>query len=269
MESQGNYIHKNIRIFLKGFRSDVSNGSRMWKLSDSDPVELEQDPDIFPATGLSLVIRGLADRVNWLAVVDGLLPWDAQRAKIAPSVVLLTLIMNVLTQRNPLYRVEDWVATLPLPILWGDAVTAAQVNDDALGRVLEDLADHGRALLATLGARMQAVEQVQPRVLHADTTAFALFGDYPDPAHVRPYEGPPSGSPANHDGPDGGRSRSGRRRHHAQRQYVGSTRPLWVLLKEDGSAVWYHWGRVPAHARRILEALQIPVTRRLVWDPSG
>ena len=83
----------------------------------SREVELAQDPNTFPNTGLSLAVRWLADRVNWLAVVDGLLPWDAQRAKIAPSTVLLTLVMNVLTQRNPLYRVEDWVATLPLPML--------------------------------------------------------------------------------------------------------------------------------------------------------
>lgn len=95
-------------------------------------------------------------------MVDGLLPWDAERAKLAPSTVLLTLVMNVLTQRNPLYRVEDWVATLPLPMLWGDAIQASQFNDDALGRVLEDLADHGQALLATLGTRMQAVEHAGP-----------------------------------------------------------------------------------------------------------
>jgi len=150
------------------------------KTRTSGEVELTQDPDTFPNTGLSLAVRWLADRVNWIAVVDGLLPWDAQRAKIAPSTVLLTLVMNVLTQRNPLYRVEDWVATLPLPMLWGDAIQASQFNDDALGRVLEDLADHGQALLATLGTRMQAVEQVGPRFLHADTSAFALFGDYPD-----------------------------------------------------------------------------------------
>ena len=142
-------------------------------------VDLSQDPNIFPGTGLSLAVRWLADQVNWLAVVDGLLPWDRARAKIAPSVVLLTLVMNVLTQRNPLYRVEDWVATLPLPILWGDTIQASQFNDDALGRVLEDLADHGQVMLATLGTRMQAVEHTGLRLLHSDTTAFALFGDYP------------------------------------------------------------------------------------------
>ena len=145
---------------------------------DTETV-LEQDPNIFPGTGLSLVVRWLADRVNWLAVVDDGLPWDRDRARIAPSVILLMLVINVLTQRNPLYQVEAWVQTLPLALLWGDTIQASQFNDDALGRVLEDLADHGPALLATLGTRMQAVEQAGGTFLHSDTSAFALFGDYP------------------------------------------------------------------------------------------
>ena len=85
---------------------------------DTETV-LEQDPNIFPGTGLSLVVRWLADRVNWLAVVDDSVPWDRDRARIAPSVILLMLVINVLIQRNPLYQVEAWAQTLPLALLWG------------------------------------------------------------------------------------------------------------------------------------------------------
>ena len=144
------------------------------------PIDLSGDPNIFPNTGIALATRVLADRVNWLAVVDQLLPWDPARARMAPGVVLLMLVMNVLTQHNPLYQVELWADSLPLPILWGDTITAHQFNDDALGRVLEDLAEHGRTLLATLGPRMRAVQDTGRMMLHSDTTAFALFGDYPN-----------------------------------------------------------------------------------------
>ena len=44
--------------------------------------------------------------------------------------------------------------------------------------VLEDLASHGQVMLATLGMQMRAVEKVSTRLLHNDTTAFTLFGDY-------------------------------------------------------------------------------------------
>lgn len=147
--------------------------------SSLPPVDLSGDPNIFPNTGVALATRVLADRTNWMAVVDGILPWDPARARIAPSILLLMLVMNVLTQHNPLYQVELWAESLPLPVLWGDGITAHQFNDDALGRVLEDLADHGPAILATLGLRMQALQETGPRMLHTDTTAFALFGDYP------------------------------------------------------------------------------------------
>ncbi len=45
------------------------------KTRTAGEVELAQDPNTFPNSGLSLAVRWLADRVNWLAVVDGLLFW--------------------------------------------------------------------------------------------------------------------------------------------------------------------------------------------------
>ena len=45
-------------------------------------------------------------------------------------------------------------------------------------------------------------------------------------------------------------------------------RTLWVLRKEDETEIGFQWGHVPAYTRRILDALQIPVTRQLVWGPS-
>ncbi len=37
-----------------------------------------------------------------------ILPWNPARSCMAPSVVLLLLVMSVLTQPNPLYQVEHW-----------------------------------------------------------------------------------------------------------------------------------------------------------------
>jgi hypothetical protein len=129
--------------------------------------------------------------VQWDAVVDAWLPWDPVRTQTPPSRLLLALVMNVVTQRTPLYHVERWAATLPLDLLWAPGVPAAAFNDDALGRVLEKLAVHGRTVVGTLGVRWQALGQA-PTLLHTDTTSFSLFGDdagsSPDgdaPHHVR------------------------------------------------------------------------------------
>lgn len=58
-------------------------------------------------------------------------------------------------------------------------------GDDAVGsscgatRTLENLADHGPQLLATIGLQMQVVHPTLTNLLHSDTTAYALMGDYP------------------------------------------------------------------------------------------
>ena len=37
----------------------------------------------------------------------------------------------------------------------------------------------------------------------------------------------------------------------------------------DAQASWYQWSAVLPYQRRILEALDVPIDRRFVWDPSG
>ncbi len=80
-------------------------------------VSSTKDPHHFPHSGTAIAVRFLADRVNGWSVVDTLLPWDPARSRIAPSILLLMLVINVLCHRNPLYRVENWAATMPLPLL--------------------------------------------------------------------------------------------------------------------------------------------------------
>lgn len=71
----------------------MANTLDMNTLSSLQPVDLSGDPNLFPHTGIALATRFLADRANWLAVVDRIIPWDSARARIAPSVILLMLVM--------------------------------------------------------------------------------------------------------------------------------------------------------------------------------
>ncbi len=90
-------------------------------------VPTHPNPTYFPQSGTAFAVRLLADRVNWLSVVDTIIPWDRARARISPSVLVLMLVINVLSHRNPLYAVERWAATMPLTLLWGDTIQASQL----------------------------------------------------------------------------------------------------------------------------------------------
>ena len=135
---------------------------------------------VYPACAVAVVVRLLCDRINWSGVIDAIVPWDEARAEIRPSTVLLGLLMNLLVQRTPLEHVEQWAQTMPLGLLLGPGVGAEQLNDDACGRVLEKLARYGERIVATLAVRIRALSAQGPAFLHSDTTAFSLFGDYPD-----------------------------------------------------------------------------------------
>ena len=78
-------------------------------------VSSTKDPHYFPHSGTALAVRLLADRVNWLSVVDTLFPWDRARSRIAPSVLLL-MLQNILADKRWLEAMgpEDLRALTPL-----------------------------------------------------------------------------------------------------------------------------------------------------------
>ncbi|MCL6561498.1 MAG: DUF4277 domain-containing protein [Firmicutes bacterium] len=79
------------------------------------------------------------------SVIDQLLPWDRDRTQPPPSLVLLGLVMDGRSHGPPLYPVERWMQSLPCDLFWGPDVRPETFHDDALGRALEQRADHGPA----------------------------------------------------------------------------------------------------------------------------
>ncbi len=51
------------------------------QITDRRGRPCDYDPNSFPRSGTALAVRLLADRVNWLSVVDTLIPWDRARAR--------------------------------------------------------------------------------------------------------------------------------------------------------------------------------------------
>ncbi|NJL46918.1 MAG: DUF4277 domain-containing protein [Leptolyngbyaceae cyanobacterium SM2_5_2] len=68
----------------------------------------------------------------------------------------------------------------PVEHLLGTGITVAHLNDERLGRVLDQLFESGTTLFV-LKAAMQAVKRFGVNVsqCHLDSTSFALDGEYP------------------------------------------------------------------------------------------
>ena len=154
---------------------------------------MEQVPRPGVVVGAGPILRAVADRIGLVSVIDQAVAWDAERCLLSPGERILALILNLLTDRQPLYPVTDAFRLTDVPLLLGPGVTAADLTDDALGRALDKLAAAGAAaVFSAVAARAYAVEAIDRGGMHFDTTSRSLYGDYPtaDGAHgVTPRHG--------------------------------------------------------------------------------
>lgn len=132
--------------------------------------------------GAGPLVAAMCRAIGLVDVLNQHLEWDHQRCRLSPGERILALIVNILTARQPLYRVWESFEKTDTALLLGAGITAADLNDDALGRALDKLFAAGpRLVFSYVCARAIAVEQVDTRFLHRDSTTRSLYGAYEDP----------------------------------------------------------------------------------------
>jgi transposase len=91
----------------------------------------------------------------------------------------MTLLRNLILCRMPLYSVSEWAGSMAPDSLELDAEQAAALNDDRLGRALDELFHcDRRALLTHFVLEMVREFQVKLEELHNDSTSITFHGDY-------------------------------------------------------------------------------------------
>lgn len=143
-----------------------------------DPVVREGAVPI----GFAAVARALLDRVGVVDFFNDHLCWDPSRTKISPGQRLLALILGTLPGRPPLYKMEEFFERRSVTgVVIGNNVKPEDLNDDALARALDRLAEADPArLFSSLVAKIFATFQVSYSALNGDTTSVLLHGDFPN-----------------------------------------------------------------------------------------
>ena len=91
------------------------------------------------------ILAALARRIGPVTIIDQLLTWDATRCRFSPGEQIVALILNVVTEREPLYQVDDTFRLTDPALLLGAGITGDDLADDALGRALDKFAQAGPA----------------------------------------------------------------------------------------------------------------------------
>jgi hypothetical protein len=134
------------------------------------------------------VIREYLERLHLKERVDALAP-VREVAHLTNGEVVMALVANRLTAPRPLYDITQWAETWGVEEVLG--IPPAALNDDRLGRCVDDLAavhDYLRGDLTILAVR---AFRLQTRTLRWDLTSVVVQGEYPaaeqsaDFAHVR------------------------------------------------------------------------------------
>jgi transposase len=125
------------------------------------------------------IVKAYADRMGLVEVINQLVSTEMA---IDPGTIVLGMILDTLSGRSPLYRLEEFFTHQDTALLLGKPVTPRAFDDDTVGRVLDRLYDTGTMKVFTACAvRADQIFHFDKRYVHFDTTSVTVYGDYLPP----------------------------------------------------------------------------------------
>jgi transposase len=122
------------------------------------------------------IITAYADQLGLVGLINHSVPPELDGDA---GTVVRGLVLDTLSGRSPLYRLEEFFAHQDTELLLGKALPPHACTDDTVGRVLDRLYDFGtRRLLTACAVRAAARFGLERRSVHFDTTSRSVWGDY-------------------------------------------------------------------------------------------
>ena len=137
--------------------------------------EIPEEIEVFAVKHLPIV-KTYVDELGVVELLNDLVPSEMD---VEPGVMFLAMMLDTLSGRSPLYRVEAFWGSQDIELLLGKPIEAKSFNDDNVGRFLDKLYETGTMKIFTEIAK-RAVERfdVSCRHVHFDTTSVSVFGVY-------------------------------------------------------------------------------------------
>jgi hypothetical protein len=145
--------------------------------------DLPQSPQPFELGSQQLgalpIVDAFLARAGVTRVLGRYLAAGDARVTLPAATVIGVLVANLCVAREPLYGLGEWAGRHDPALLGLQAGQAGLLNDDRVGRALDQLFDADRAsLLTELMLGVIAEFQVDCSQLHNASTSISLHGDY-------------------------------------------------------------------------------------------
>lgn len=136
----------------------------------------------FSEVGHLPIVKDFAKKIKLVETVDAMV---GSQMELSPGITILAMVLDTLSGRTPLYRLEEFFEEKDTELLLGRDVKSELFCDYNIGRVLDKAFDTGpQKIFSQIAQNAVGVFNVDPRRTHFDTTSVSVFGDYDfiDPA---------------------------------------------------------------------------------------
>ncbi len=122
------------------------------------------------------IVKDYARQINLVETINQLVDTEME---LQPGIIVLGMVLDTLSGRSPLYRLEDFFEEKDTELLIGEAVLAEQFTDYNIGRALDKMYETGtQKIFGQLSQNAVGGFRIQPTGAHYDTTSVSVFGDY-------------------------------------------------------------------------------------------
>jgi len=142
------------------------------------------------------IVDHYLERLGLAGMLERYLPAADARVSLPTATAIGVLVRNLCVEREPLYGIADWAGEFDPALVGLAPAQAALLNDDRVGRALDQLFDCDRvSLLTELVLRAISEFHVECSQLHNDSTSITLHGAY-EQADGRERAGKPTAAAA-------------------------------------------------------------------------
>lgn len=122
------------------------------------------------------IIKAYADKIDLVNTINRLVP---TRMEIDPGTLSLAMVIDALSGRHPLYRIDSFYKNKDNELLLGKPIAHEKLTDDNFGRLLDQLYKGNTThIYSAIAMNALRAFEVPSHHVHYDTTSMSVFGQY-------------------------------------------------------------------------------------------
>ena len=122
------------------------------------------------------IIKAYADRIGLVPIINRLVDSEME---IDPGTVFLGMVLDTLSGRSPLYRLDEFFESQNTELLLGKKVVLSSFCDHNVARVMDKAYEIGTIkIFSNIAANAVSVFDIDTRHVSFDTTSVSVHGDY-------------------------------------------------------------------------------------------